>query len=170
MTGDITTLAAALHEALRDRQASIATAESLTGGLVGAALTDLAGSSATYRGGVVAYATGLKASLLGVDPALLERHGPVHAEVAAAMARGVRVRCGATYGLATTGVAGPDPQDGRQPGEVHVAVAGPGTGPLGVRTASRQHAGDRADVRRETVREALLLALQTVTGAGNADR
>ena len=78
-----------VHAALRARDATIAVAESLTGGLLGGALTDVAGSSATFRGGVVAYATELKASLLGVDPDLLARHGAVHPEVAAAMARGV---------------------------------------------------------------------------------
>ena len=75
------------------------------------------------RGGVVAYATDLKAALLDVDPALLDAAGPVHPDVAAQMARGVRSRLGADLGLATTGVAGPDPQDGHPPGEVHVAVA-----------------------------------------------
>src|SRR5579862_2204424 len=81
---------------------TVATAESLTGGLVAAALTDVPGSSNAFRGGVVAYATELKAQLLGVDPGLLERHGPVQAPVAAAMADGVRDRLGSTIGVATT--------------------------------------------------------------------
>ena len=84
-------------------------AESLTGGLVAAALTDAPGSSAAFRGGVVAYATELKADLLGVDAMMLRRHGAVYPPVAAAMAEGVRARLGATYGVATTGVAGPSP-------------------------------------------------------------
>src|SRR5580704_15070255 len=102
---------------------TVATAESLTGGLVAAALTDVPGSSNAFRGGVVAYATELKAQLLGVDPGLLERHGPVYAPVAVAMADGVRNRLGATIGVATTGVAGPGPQDGQPAGTVHVAVS-----------------------------------------------
>jgi nicotinamide-nucleotide amidase len=159
-------LAADVHRALRARGATIAVAESLTGGLLGAALTDLAGSSATFRGGVVAYATGLKASLLDVDPALLRRHGAVHPEVAAAMARGAAARLGATYGLATTGVAGPDPQDGRSPGEVHVALAGPGVGRSGVRVLRLQLAGGRADVRREAVCRALALAAEELASDG----
>ena len=74
------------------------------------------------------YATDLKAGLLGVDAALLAERGPVSPDVAAALAAGVRDRLGATYGLGITGVAGPDPQDGRPPGTVYVALAGPGGG------------------------------------------
>jgi len=101
---------------------TVAVAESLTGGLVVAALVGVPGASKVVRGGVVAYMTDLKASLLGVDEALLARVGAVDPDVAAAMARGVAVRLGADYGLATTGVAGPDPQDGHPVGEVHIAV------------------------------------------------
>lgn len=118
-------LARAVHEALLARGQTVAVAESLTGGALGAAITAVPGVSATFRGGVVAYATGLKASLLGVDPALLAARGPVDPDVAVAMAVGVRERLAATWGLATTGVAGPDPQDGHPPGTVYVAVAGP---------------------------------------------
>jgi nicotinamide-nucleotide amidase len=131
-------------------------------------LTDVAGSSATFRGGVVAYATGIKASLLDVDPDLLVRVGAVHPEVAAAMALGAAARLGATYGLATTGVAGPDPQDGRPPGEVHLALAGPGVGGAGCAVVSLQLEGGRDDVRRETVRRALALAAKELAHDGNA--
>src|SRR5262252_697258 len=79
---------------LRDSGHTVAVAESLTGGLVAAALTDIPGSSVAFRGGVIAYATELKAQLLGVDSRLLAAHGPVHAPVAAAMAEGVRKRLG----------------------------------------------------------------------------
>lgn len=150
-----------LHEALRARGETLAVAESLTGGLLGAALTDLPGASTTFRGGVTAYATELKALLLGVDADLLARVGPVHAEVAAQMAAGVRDRLHATYGLATTGVAGPDPQAGHPPGEVHVAVAGPSG------SADRRRlvlTGDRAAVRAGAVEAALLLAIRAVDG------
>jgi nicotinamide-nucleotide amidase len=163
-------LTAQVHAALRSLDATIAVAESLTGGLLGGALTDQAGSSATFRGGVIAYATELKAGLLGVDPTLLAQHGAVHPQVAAAMARGVAVRLQATFGLATTGVAGPDPQDGRPPGEVHVALAGPGIGagisPDGTFVVSLALSGGRDDVRRETVRRALALAVEQLAHAG----
>jgi nicotinamide-nucleotide amidase len=159
-------LAAEVHRALRARAATIAVAESLTGGLLGGALTDLEGSSVTFRGGVVAYATELKATLLDVDPALLGRHGPVHPDVAAAMARGAAARLQATYGLATTGVAGPDAADGRAPGEVYVALAGPGLGRDGCRIVSLRLAGGRDDVRHETVRRALALAVEELADDG----
>ena len=97
---------------------TIAVAESLTGGLVAGALTGVAGASAVVRGGVVAYATDLKAVLLGVPEAVLAEHGPVHPEVAAAMADGVRRRLGADFGVATTGVAGPGPAEGKPAGTV----------------------------------------------------
>jgi nicotinamide-nucleotide amidase len=107
---------------------TVAVAESLTGGLVVASLVAVPGASRCVRGGVVAYATDVKASLLDVPPSLLQEHGAVHPDVARAMASGVRQRLGADYGLATTGVAGPDPQDGWAPGTFHVAVEGPGGG------------------------------------------
>ena len=106
---------------------TVAVAESLTGGLVTAALTDVAGASVVVRGGVLAYASDLKAQVLGVDEGLLARAGAVDADVAEQMADGVRSLMGATYGLATTGVAGPDPADGKPVGTVYVAVAGPGS-------------------------------------------
>jgi nicotinamide-nucleotide amidase len=142
-----------VHQALLARGETLAVAESLTGGLLGAALTEVPGVSATFRGGVVAYATELKAGLLGVDAALLARVGPVDPEVAARMAAGARERLRATYGLATTGVAGPDPQDGHPPGEVYVAVSGPG-GELQQRL---DLSGDRAAVRAGAVTGALRL-------------
>jgi nicotinamide-nucleotide amidase len=134
---------------------TLATAESLTGGLVAAALTDIPGSSNAFRGGVVAYATELKAELLGVDAGLLKRHGPVYAPVAAAMAEGVRERLGATIGVSTTGVAGPGPQDGQPAGTVHVAVSL--VGDTVVRTMALP--GNRDEVRRLTVERVLGLLL-----------
>jgi nicotinamide-nucleotide amidase len=144
-------LARAAIELLIARGETIATAESLTGGLVAAALTSVPGSSAAVRGGVVAYATDVKAALLGVPSDLLERHGAVHAAVAQAMAEGVRDRLGATTGIATTGVAGPDPAEGKPVGMVFVAVAGPGG------LAARQLAltGDREAIRAATVESVL---------------
>jgi nicotinamide-nucleotide amidase len=104
---------------------SVAVAESLTGGLVMTALTSVPGASAVVRGGVVAYATEVKRSVLGVDADLLDERGAVDGDVALAMARGVRELVGADFGLATTGVAGPDGQDGKAPGVVFVAVDTP---------------------------------------------
>jgi len=134
---------------------TVAAAESLTGGLVAAALTDVPGASNAFRGGVVAYATELKAELLGVDVAMLKRHGPVYAPVAAAMANGVRQRLGATIGVATTGIAGPGPQDGHPAGTVHVAVSLDGD--TVVRTMALT--GNRDEVRRLAVERVLGLLL-----------
>lgn len=159
MTDD---LAWAVHAALLARGETVAVAESLTGGALGAALTAVPGVSQTFRGGVTAYATELKARLLGVDEVLLSRVGAVDAEVAAQMARGARDRLSATYGLAATGVAGPDPQDGHPPGEVHLALAGP----AGVRTWSLALPGERAAVRAAAVRAALAALRDELAGNG----
>lgn len=122
---DHTALATGVLAELEAAGATLAVAESLTGGLVTATLVAVPGASAVLRGGVVAYAADLKHVLLGVDPELLADVGAVDPEVATAMAVGVRVRLGATWGIATTGVAGPDPQDGQPVGTVHLAAAGP---------------------------------------------
>ena len=142
---------------------TVAAAESLTGGLVAAALTDIPGSSSAFRGGVVAYATELKAQLLGVDSRMLADHGPVCAPVAAAMAEGVRKRLDATVGVATTGVAGPDPSDGYPPGTVHIAVS------LADDTVVRTMAlnGNRDEVRRLTVEHVLGLLLGRLREEGS---
>ena len=161
--------AARLLQRLRDRSATLAVAESLTGGLVLATLTDVPGSSDVLRGGVVSYATDLKADLLGVDPAVLKAGGPVQAEVAAAMALGVARACGATVGLATTGVAGPGPAGGHPAGTVHVAVATADSSfppvtyldPELVRCAAR--GADRAAIRGRSVATVLRLALDTLS-------
>jgi nicotinamide-nucleotide amidase len=147
--------AAGIIARLSARGQSVATAESLTGGLLAAALTDIPGASAAFRGGVVAYATELKAVLLGVDPGLLDRHGAVSAEVAGAMAGGVAARLGATFGVSTTGVAGPDRAEGKPAGTVFIAASA-GRQPRVRRLAL---AGGRNDIRRETVAAALALLL-----------
>ena len=140
---------------LGERGQTLATAESLTGGLLGAMITAVPGASTVYRGGVIAYATELKAVLLGVPKDLLAQHGPIHPGVAAAMAAGARVRLGATWGLATTGVAGPDPADGFGPGTVHIAAsAGSPT------TRSLALDGGRDQIRRDTVDQALTLLIE----------
>jgi nicotinamide-nucleotide amidase len=137
---------------------TVAVAESLTGGLVTGALTSIAGASVVVRGGVVAYATELKAELLGVPAELLARQGPVDPEVAAAMAAGVRRLLGATYGLATTGVAGPGPADGKPQGTVFVAVAGRS----GSACDGLELGGERQQVRDQTVRWALSMLVRAV--------
>ncbi|MEV6984294.1 nicotinamide-nucleotide amidohydrolase family protein [Sphaerisporangium sp. NPDC051017] len=145
-------LAAEVLSLLVRRGATVAVAESLTGGLIGATLTTPSGASAAFRGGVIAYATELKAGLLDVPEDLLDREGAVHPEVASAMAAGVRRLTGATYGLAVTGVAGPDPQDGRPVGTVHIAVGGP-DGRIWGRDVVLS--GSREEIRKRTVREGL---------------
>ncbi|MBO0828811.1 MAG: nicotinamide-nucleotide amidohydrolase family protein [Streptosporangiales bacterium] len=154
-------LAARVLTALEARGETLAVAESLTGGLLGATITSVPGASSVFRGGVIAYATDVKASLLGVDPDLLAREGAVHPEVARQLAAGVRARLSATYGLGLTGVAGPDPQDGRPPGTLYVGVAGPDGAEA---VAPRVGGGDRPSIRSEAVAAALDL-LATRLGA-----
>jgi nicotinamide-nucleotide amidase len=139
---------------------TIGVAESLTGGAVAGALVDVPGASQVLRGAVVAYATELKASLLGVDPALLTARGAVDADVALAMAVGVRAATGSDVGLATTGVAGPDPQDGVEPGVVFVAVETPEGGAV----RRIEVPGERAAVRAAAVDAVLGLALDVMAG------
>jgi nicotinamide-nucleotide amidase len=145
-------LAVRIVTVLTERKQTLATAESLTGGMLGAAITAVPGASNVYRGGVIAYATELKAALLGVPAGLLAGLGPVHPDVAAAMAAGARDRLGATWGVAPTGVAGPDPADRPHPGTVHISAS------AGIPvTRSLALPGGRDEVRRETVEEVLRL-------------
>jgi nicotinamide-nucleotide amidase len=147
---------AELIAVLAARGLTVAVAESLTGGELVAELTRPAGASAVVLGGVVVYATELKHSLVGVDQVLLDAHGPVHADVADQLARGVRTRLAvagrpADIGLATTGVAGPDAQGGRPPGTVFLGLS------LGDRTRVIELAltGTRAEIRRQVVQRAI---------------
>jgi nicotinamide-nucleotide amidase len=153
--------AAAVLDALRARGWTLAVAESLTGGAVADAFVRVPGASAVLVGAVVAYATPLKASVLGVDRALLEREGPVHPDVVMQMADGVRRALAvdgrpADVGLATTGVAGPDPQGGRPPGTVYLAVVTP----LARRAIRVDLDGDRPAVRSGAV-EAVIELLRS---------
>lgn len=143
----------------RGRGLTIATAESLTAGLVAARLADVSGASAVLRGGIVAYATELKHRLLGLDEALLEH--VVSEAVAVALAERVRTVMGADIGIGTTGAAGPEPLDGAPPGTVWIAVSVAGT-PVASRLL--QLSGDRTAVRTGTVEAALTLALAAVEG------
>lgn len=150
---------------LRAGDRTVATAESLTGGLVAAALTEVPGASAVVRGGVVAYAAGVKRDVLGVPAGLLDRHGTVSAECAVAMAQGVRSLLGADWGVATTGVAGPDPSEGHPVGTVHVAVVGE----HGSTASALTLHGARADVRAATVAAALALLGESVEALSGPD-
>jgi nicotinamide-nucleotide amidase len=143
--------AAEVHARLAELGATVALAESLTGGLLCAALTDPPGASTTVRGGLVVYATDLKASLAGVSESLLAERGAVDPDVALALARGARARLGASFGVGVTGVAGPDPQDGKAVGTVFAAVAGPH------RDTVREYrlAGDRREIRAAAVQACL---------------
>ncbi len=143
--------------AARKAHVRVAAAESLTGGLVAAALTAVPGASDVFVGGIVSYDSGIKAGLLGVDEGLLSDQGPVSEDVALAMAEGARAILGAEVAVATTGVAGPDPHGGKVPGTVCVAAVGP-EGSL-ARTLAIP--GSRDDVRRKTV-EAAIVVLVTI--------
>ena len=148
-------------ELLRARRLHVAVAESCTGGLLGAALTAVAGSSDYVLGGVIAYADAVKTALLGVDPALLDAHGAVSEEVAGAMAQGVRARLQADVGVSITGVAGPGGESEAKPaGLVWVAVAGPHAGTLRTLRIDGDHG--REGNRAAAVHAALRLIAEAV--------
>ncbi|MGR6317949.1 CinA family protein [Micromonospora soli] len=157
--------AASVVHSLHERQETLATVESLTGGLLSASIVEIAGVSGVFRGGLVVYATELKSELAGVPADLLAERGPVDPDVAAALAEGGRRRCGADWGLATTGVAGPEPQDGKPVGLVYVAAAGPG----GTQVRRLDLDGGRAHIRAAAVIEALRLLAERIQAAGGAD-
>ncbi|WKD57495.1 Putative competence-damage inducible protein [Corynebacterium capitovis DSM 44611] len=170
-------LAQSLVDALRNRNETICFCESLTAGLAAATVADIPGASMVLRGGLVTYATDLKASLANVPPAILEEQGPVSPVTAREMARGARRACGADWAVSVTGVAGPDAQDGHPVGEVWVGLSGPrwtassSAADLvdaewsrfalvpGAPVPVRLLAGDRAQIRRTSVQAALAAAL-----------
>lgn len=148
---------------------NIAVAESLTGGLLVAELVRIPGASAVVRGGVVAYDTALKRSLLRVDSSVLNVHGPVHADVAKQMASGVRTLLAvndvrADIGVSTTGVAGPGPAEGHPAGTVFIGLS-KGTGSWAV---PLQLTGDRDEIRAETVRQSID-AVRALIARGDAE-
>ena len=136
-----------LVHVLADAGLTVATCESLTGGLVGATITSIPGASAVFRGGLITYASDLKAALAGVDAQWIAEHGVVNDTTARQMATGCAHTCQADLGLACTGVAGPDRQDGQRPGTVHIAVAHDAQ----VFTRQLSLSGEREAVRRGTV-------------------
>ena len=152
------TPAAQAVQVLRAQGLTLASAESLTGGGLGEAVTTVPGASTVYAGGVVTYATRLKVELLGVPADVVAEHGVVSSECAAAMAGRVRELVGADVGVATTGVAGPDPQEGKPVGLVYVAVADA----TGVAVEELSLTGDRAAIRGATVAAALGLLVRRI--------
>ncbi|MFI6241020.1 CinA family protein [Micromonospora sp. NPDC050795] len=158
---EVGSAAAGVVHRLAERHETLATVESLTGGSLAASIVNIAGVSGVYRGGLVVYATELKATLAGVPADLLFDRGPVDPDVAVALAEGGRQRCGADWGLATTGVAGPEPQDGKPVGLVYVAVAGAD----GSEVRQLDLGGGRDHVRAEAVIEALRLLFERLAAA-----
>ncbi|BBC32499.1 Damage-inducible protein CinA [Streptomyces graminofaciens] len=164
----MTSTAADVLRLLTVRGETLAVAESLTGGLVAAEITAVSGASKAFVGSVTTYATELKHRLLGVDATLLDQRGAVDPQVAAQMAAGVRKALDADWGIATTGVAGPDTQDGHPVGTVYVAVDGPFAADSdssgGGKVASLRLNGDRTEIRMESVRSVLALLLKELAG------
>jgi len=137
---------------LRQRGATVAVAESCTGGMVAERITAIPGSSDYFLGGFLVYSDDMKQSLLGVDPALIQRHTAVSAEVAQAMAEQARSRTGATYAISTTGEAGPESSTGAPVGTVYIGIAGPD----GLSEARKLNLpGDRARIRMFATQAAL---------------
>lgn len=160
--------AANLLQLLESKGLKLAIAESLTGGLLCSELVAVSGASKVVLGSVVAYQTGLKASNLGVNPQLLESNGAVDPEVAVQMAEGIRSRMSlqlllatdTVLGVSTTGVAGPDEQDGKSVGTVFIAVAGK----LGVKVWEEHFSGDRASIRTQSVSSVISHIGEYLTG------
>jgi nicotinamide-nucleotide amidase len=152
----MTELDTRVHLLLRAAGHTVATAESLTGGRLAVRFTDVPGASETFLGGVVTYASELKAAVLDVPAEVIER-GVVSAECAEAMASGARALTGASFGLSTTGVAGPASQEGKEPGTVFVAISGPGI----LESIELHLEGDRTRVQDQTCDE-LLRALSAI--------
>lgn len=143
-------------------QITVATAESLTAGMVAATLAQAPGASAMLQGGVIAYQNEIKERLLGVPAEILREKGAVDAAVASAMALGVCAAAGSRVGISTTGVAGPEPHQGKAVGHVFIGVALDGE----VQSYEYHFAGDREAVRTAATQEAISLLEQVVKAAG----
>ncbi|MEV6768399.1 CinA family protein [Nocardia sp. NPDC051030] len=152
--------AADLVRALNAAQQTVATAESLTAGLLSATIAGIPGASAVLRGGLIVYATDLKQSLAGVSADTLGTDGPVAATTAEQLAVGARQRCGADWGIGLTGVAGPEPQDGRPVGTVFLGIAGP----EGTEVIRLKLSGDRWTIRVGAVRAAVTELVRSIRG------
>lgn len=147
------------------RDLTLCTAESLTGGLLGATVTEIPGASKVYLGGVVAYQTSMKTVMLDVDQAEIDVHTVVSPQVATMMAMGVQDQTNADWTVSVTGVAGPDKQEGHEPGEVWVTVLGPRIGalPPSVYSQDFHFSGDRRAIREQTVDSALQMLLRVIS-------
>ena len=133
------------------RKQSVATAESLTAGLLAATLAGVPGASEVLRGGLVTYTEHTKITLAGVAPQILDEVGPVAAPTARALAVGARQRCDATWGVGLTGVAGPEPHGGHEVGTVFMGLAGP----MNTKVVELRLTGTRWDIRISAVRESI---------------
>lgn len=154
---ELRALAERLQGVCLGRGLTVALAESCTGGLVAAVLTEIPGSSGYFLGCVVSYADSAKESLLGVPPATLAAHGAVSAQVARAMALAARERFGASLAASVTGIAGPDGGTMEKPiGLTYIGLADAGT----VQVQRHLWPGDRAAIRRESVRAVLGLLIE----------
>ncbi len=155
-------LAAAPLLALAVRQGvTLATAESLTAGMLGQTIGSIAGASQAYLGGVISYANSVKESVLGVSGQLLAQEGSVTAEVAIQMASRVVQLCGADYGISTTGVAGPQDHEGKPVGRVYIGLCGP----HGARAIEKNYRGDRQEIREQATFDALQILLREIADA-----
>lgn len=152
--------APALVDALRNRNQTVSFCESLTAGLAAATLATVPGASAVLRGGLVTYATEVKSHFLSVPVEELEAQGVVSAKTAQAMAEAAVRETGADWGLSLTGVAGPDPQEGKSAGTVFVGIVGPGVPARGIQL--EQLSGSRNAIREAAVEEVLSLLLSTL--------
>lgn len=149
---ELAALEARIAAGLTATRQTLATAESCTGGLLGHRLTESAGASGFYAGGVIAYSNGVKEALLGVDPAALASQGAVSDTVARQMAQGVRERLGADFGVGITGIAGPTGGTAEKPvGLVYISVAGP----VGTLVTRNEFSGTRSEIKVQSVRRAL---------------
>ncbi len=156
-------IAEELISSAREKNITLGTAESCTGGLISAVITDVAGASAVFFGGVVSYDNSVKSGILGVRPETLAAHGAVSPETAAEMARGAVHALGVDFACAVTGIAGPGGGTPEKPvGLVYVAIAGK-NGILEVR--ENRFSGDRSEIRRETAEAALRMLLHAVQGS-----
>ncbi|MCI8332495.1 MAG: CinA family protein [Clostridiales bacterium] len=143
---------------LKEKNMTIAAAESCTGGLLSAAITSAAGASAVFEGSIISYANRIKQKMLGVDPDILTVHGAVSEPCAKAMAEGVRRNIGADIGVSITGIAGPDGGTPEKPvGTVYIGLSFAG----GTKAKRFQFDGSREEVRRQSVEQALCEVLET---------
>jgi nicotinamide-nucleotide amidase len=162
-TTDTATLAETLIRLLKERDITLCVAESLTGGMLSSEIVGVPGASEVYKGGIVTYATSMKSALLGVSEELIATNSPVDSNVAEAMASGALKMFDADIALATTGVAGPDTQDGKPVGLVYVSAAHiHRQSVIRVRTREYKFSGSRQAIRLDACLGALELAIEVL--------